>query len=801
MGLTIVFSASAKNLKIKVKNKNNRALANVILLQNYKELSQSDNNGIIVLNEKDFDFSKSAILFLENYELLTIKLDSKSLGEINEFILSSLHYKITESVIRNRKASIRDYRILRDVEGTTINAGRKNEVVMLSDMLINKASNNARQIFSKVVGLTVNESSEGGLQLNVGARGLNPNRTANFNTRQNGYDISADVLGYPESYYTPTAEAISEIRVVRGASALQYGTQFGGMINFKMKSPHSDKIYMNHKLSYGSYNFVNLFSDFSGTLNKFSYYTFFDYKRGDGYRPNSKYSSYNGFVNLNYAFTSKSKLSLDWLKYYYVAQQAGGLTDYMFYTDPRQSIRPRNYFKVDWNILNIKYLHRFNNDLRFSLSLFGLIASRSALGFRTNRVSQEDDMKSPRDLLVGKFNNWGSELKFIYSYNIKNNRNNLLVGFKYYQSINSSQQGAGSSSTGKDFNFATKEFPLYERQSKFRYPNLNFALFSENIFRIGKRTTITPGIRLEYIRTQSRGSYRVIAQHAGRILNDTTIKDNVIKPRFIVISGLSVSHKFRQYEFYGNISQNYRSVTFSDIHSYIPGFTISPTISDEKGFSFDIGMRSSITPWIYVDCSTYLLYYGNKIGEYYHVNSKTGAVERYRDNVGTALTYGFESLVNWNINRTFWNLEDLIFSTYLNSSVTGSKYLKSDVPNIKGNQVEFVPLLNLKTGIEVGYKNFLFNTQLTLVTSQFAEATNQKVPAKDNQYGIFGQIPTYYVWDIAMSYRVHKYVKLEANLQNITNNHYFTQRATGYPGPGIIPSQPFNFIVGLHFNW
>jgi Fe(3+) dicitrate transport protein len=64
----------------------------------------------------------------------------------------------------------------------------------------NKATNNARQIFAQVVGLT-NESSDGGLQLSIGGRGLDPNRTSNFNTRQNGYDISADVLGYPESYY------------------------------------------------------------------------------------------------------------------------------------------------------------------------------------------------------------------------------------------------------------------------------------------------------------------------------------------------------------------------------------------------------------------------------------------------------------------------------------------------------------------------------------------------------------------------------------------------------------------------
>jgi hypothetical protein len=38
----------------------------------------------------------------------------------------------------------------------------------------NKATNNARQIFAQVVGLTINESSDGGLQLSIGGRGLDP---------------------------------------------------------------------------------------------------------------------------------------------------------------------------------------------------------------------------------------------------------------------------------------------------------------------------------------------------------------------------------------------------------------------------------------------------------------------------------------------------------------------------------------------------------------------------------------------------------------------------------------------------
>jgi Fe(3+) dicitrate transport protein len=42
---------------------------------------------------------------------------------------------------------------------------------------------------------------------------------------------------------------------------------------------------------------------------------------------------------------------------------------------------------------------------------------------------------------------------------------------------------------------------------------------------------------------------------------------------------------------YANISQNYRSVTFSDIRTATPGLVIDPNITDEKGFTSDIGLR------------------------------------------------------------------------------------------------------------------------------------------------------------------------------------------------------------------
>ena len=118
--------------------------------------------------------------------------------------------------------------------------------------MANLASNNARQIYNQISGLNIYQNDDAGLQLHIGGRGLDPNRTSNFNTRQNSYDISADVLGYPESYYTPPAESLKEIQIIRGAASLQYGTQFGGLINFILKEPTNKKFELITRNSIGS---------------------------------------------------------------------------------------------------------------------------------------------------------------------------------------------------------------------------------------------------------------------------------------------------------------------------------------------------------------------------------------------------------------------------------------------------------------------------------------------------------------------------------------------------------------------
>ena len=144
---------------------------------------------------------------------------------------------------------------LSQIVGTEIFAAKKTELISPDSRSMNLANNNTRQLFNRIPGLNIWENDASGIQINIGSRGLSPNRTSNFNTRQNGYDISADALGYPESYYVPPSEAINQIRLIRGASALQSGPHFGGLLDYQLKEQEESPILIRQSLTGGSFVF------------------------------------------------------------------------------------------------------------------------------------------------------------------------------------------------------------------------------------------------------------------------------------------------------------------------------------------------------------------------------------------------------------------------------------------------------------------------------------------------------------------------------------------------------------------
>ncbi|WP_178988777.1 TonB-dependent receptor domain-containing protein [Winogradskyella schleiferi] len=739
----------------------------------------------------------SLVFFSFEHQIIEIDLIIEDDVVLNQQ-LETIGEALTAVEITARKNKVFELTRLRDVEETAIYAGKKTEVVLVEQSMANLATNNARQLYSQVAGLNIYQNDDAGLQLNIGGRGLDPNRTANFNTRQNGYDISADVLGYPESYYSPASEGLKQIQVIRGAASLQYGTQFGGLINFVMKEPNPNKpIELITRNTLGSFGLYTNFTSLSGTKNKWSYYTFFNYKKGDGFRPNSEFESKNIYAHIGYQFNENTSLAAELTYLDYLAQQAGGLTDSMFNENPYQSNRARNWFEVDWLLYNVKFAHQFSEDTNFTFNFFGLNASRNALGFRTNRVSQVDPGVE-RDLIKGDFNNYGFETRLLSNYQIFNKEATFLIGSKFYNANNSQQQGPGSDGIGPDFNIRTDEFPNYSDQSDFDFPNLNVAVFGENIFYLNDKFSVTPGFRFEYIKTESEGFYkRINTDAAGNVIFEETVEDNRDFERNFVLLGLGLSYKpTTSLEVYGNISQNYRSVTFSDININNPAFVINPDITDEDGFTIDLGLRGNYKSFVSYDVGAFALFYNGRIG-FVQKGLADGRVVSERGNIGDALMFGVESLFDFNLKKLFKMNNDFSLNYFINTSFIKSEYTSSDQPGIEGNNVEFVPDLNLKTGLRLGYKNLMANVQYTYLGRQFTDATNS---VESNLSGVIGEIPEYDILDLSLSY-TYKRFKLETGVNNLLDNAYFTRRATGYPGPGIISSAPRNWFTTLEVTF
>ncbi|PKG51666.1 TonB-dependent receptor domain-containing protein [Olleya sp. 1-3] len=759
-------------------------------------LTKSDANGFFT-----FETEKETLeltFFDYEYQVFEQTVLSTNAKSLKIKLAPLAETTLSEVEITLRKAKLFSLKQLNDVEETAIYAGKKTEVVLIDQSMANLGANNARQLYSQVAGLNIYQNDDAGLQLNIGGRGLDPNRTANFNTRQNGYDISADVLGYPESYYTPTAEALQEIQIVRGAASLQYGTQFGGLVNFKMKTPNKEKpLELITRNTIGSNGLYTNFTSANGTKGKFSYYTFFNYKKGDGFRDNSNFESKNFYAHLGYQFNDKTKLEGEVTYLRYLAKQGGGLSDAAFKEDPYQSNRARNWFQVDWLLYNLKLSHKFSENTNFTFNAFGLNASRDALGFRTNRVDQADD-NGVRDLIKGQFDNFGFETRVLTNYNLFNKKAIGLLGAKFYKSENTAEQGPGSDGIDPNFDFQYDTFPNYSNQSDFTYPNLNVAIFGENIVYLNDEVSITPGFRFEYINTQSDGYFRRInTDAAGNVILNEKIEDDLTRERSFVLLGLGASYKpSTSFELYGNVSQNYRSVTFTDISITNPAFVISPDIDDESGFTVDAGVRGRVSNKISYDVSAFSLFYNDRIG-FIQRGFADGSVKSERGNVGDAMMYGVESLVEFNLENLLLNNEDYIFNYYVNMSFVDSEYTKSDENGVEGNKVEFIPNYNFKTGIRLGYKDFLSNIQYTYLSSQFTDATNS---TEGNLSGVTGEIPAYDVLDVSFSYK-YKQFKLEAGVNNLLDNAYFTRRATGYPGPGIIPSANRNFYTTLEIKF
>ena len=753
----------------------------------------------ITNNAGEFQFEAVKELFILSvsyvgYETYKLAIESNKAGFLE---IKLQERNLGEAVVKAESSNFVQLEP-RAVEDFTVYAGKKADLISTDAQLSDGGTNNPRQTFSRIAGLNIWQADAGGLQLAIGSRGLDPNRTAHFNVRQNGSDISAEPLGYPEAYYTPAFQSVDRIEIIRGAASLQYGPQFGGMLNFRMKKGNrKKKIAAVGEYTHGSYQLNNYFGSIGGQLKNLNYYLSANVKNSEGYSDNAAFDQNSFYGGLELKLNKKSTVELTGSYMNYTSQQAGGLTDAQFEDDPFQSLRERNWFGVEWFTSQFSWNYKLGDNAELESKFFVLDASRSSIGFlqSPNRL----DAGESRDIIHGEFNNYGNETRVKKLHSLLGHSATFITGMRAFYGTTLAQQKEGDTGSGFISDLSDSDYPI---RSDYTYHNQNYSVFIEEVLFL-KKWKVTPGARMEYILTGYEGDFLITQRDgAGNILPGypVTESSNGTNSRPIFLYGLGVERNLsKTTSVLFNLTKNYRPVNFSDLFISRPAQAVDTDIQDEQGHSLDIefkGVTKDVIKW---SLDFYTLQYQDKIGSILTTKQDPilgNRVVRLRTNVNNGLSYGLDMNFELDVLKTFGSKNEkwqvLPFGSF---SLNRSEYRGREskyAAITDGNQIEKAPQIQGKGGVRITKNDFSIEALYTYVGHQFSDATNSEFDPR----AVVGIIPSYSLIDISAKYEFQKFY-LNVNLNNATNSIYFSRRAAAYPGPGIIAAAPRTFGISI----
>ncbi len=702
--------------------------------------------------------------------------------------LDTLHLNYLPEITVVGRGSKSDYQQMPEIVGTNIYAGKKSSLIVLDNVQGNVVTNTMRQVLAKVPGIHIWESDPSGIQIGIAARGLSPNRSWEFNVRQNGYDIAADPFGYPEAYYNPQLQAVQRIEIVRGQGSLQYGPQFGGLVNYILRngSEINKKFEVETQQTIGSNALFNSYNAIGGKTKKVNYYSFFDHRNGKGWRENSKYFTNAGFGTITYNFTPKLSLTAEVMHSHIRSQQSGGLTDSLFNINAKESFRSRNWFDITWTNPAITVTNKMSEKARWTTKLFATIGDRNSVGF-TPSITTKDSINSltgeynNRVLNLDQYRNFGLESRIITDYLLGKMNNTLSGGIRFYTGITHRKaDGKGTTGTGYDMTVIGN----YPRDINFK--SRNAAAFIENIFRLTPKLILIPGLRFEWLEGSASGRNGFTSGGVGIILQ------NIKRSRNFLLAGIGAEyHVTKGTEIYANISEAYRPIQFANLQAPPTTDLIDPNLKDAKGYNADLGYRGKVSNFLQFDISSFYLEYNNRVGTI----TPAGATYRLVTNVGNSTSKGLEGYAEVNIIKALSESKNTDFILFGSYSYTDAKYSADHKDAAtKGKRVENAPENIFRGGMSFGYKNFLLTGQLSYVGKTFSDANNTVQSVANGQTGL---IPAYSITDVTAKYKFSKNLNIKGGINNLFDERYFTRRAAGYPGPGLLPGDARNFFITI----
>ncbi|MFZ6664223.1 TonB-dependent receptor domain-containing protein [Cytophagales bacterium SYC-11] len=642
--------------------------------------------------------------------------------------------------------------------------------------LLNPISGN--EALRRVSGLHVVDEEGAGMRVNVGIRGLNPDRSRSVLMLEDGVPVALNPYGEPEMYYSPAIDRMAGVEVLKGSGQILYGPQtIGGVINYITADPPAEEEFGARIIGGQSGYFSGLLS-YGNTVGKSGVQVNFLRKQADNLGPTEfRINDFSSKFKFN--FNDRSTLGVK-----IGAYQERSNSTYVGLTQPMYEAGDQDYVRIAPNdeLAVNRYSISFHHDYKLSENT---TLKSLAFAYTTTRNWRRQDFSNDasasrqtgviwgdREIPGGaifmregtgnrnrQFEVAGFEQKIISRYSIGNLPNELTAGYRYMHEKAFEQRVNGTKADAKSGALVSDEI---------RTGNA-ISLFAQNKFIISDKFSVNAGLRGEifnYERDILRNAF------SGVVKDTSIVADNNVSQ---LIPGLGFTYQAsEQLAVFGGAHRGFAPPRVKDAIT-ATGSVIE--LDAELSWNYELGFRSTLIPGTFLELTGFYMDFSNQIIPVAESAGGTGAglVNAGRTlhaGVETALSVDISNLLNtshtftYDINATFVATE---YTEDRFKSVSGEQI------NIKGNRLPYAPSFIFSSGFTwqapAGY-GLRFTG--TYVGQQFTDEINSVIPSAD---GRTGELPSYFVLDATAQYKIpNSQATIQVSAKNLLDQRYISTR-------------------------
>jgi Fe(3+) dicitrate transport protein len=664
---------------------------------------------------------------------------------------------------------------------------------------INPLSGN--EVFRLMPGVHAVDEEGLGLRVNVGIRGLDPDRSRSVLVLEDGVPVALSPYGEPEMYYTPNMDRMTGVEVLKGSGSILHGPQtIGGVINYVTKDPPL-KEYMSVDMKTGTGGLFGGMLSYGNTYGKTGVMVSLLHKSADEIGM-LNFNLTDMTAKLRFQTSERSVIGVK-LGYYNETSNATyvGLTQPMFDQKGQDFARiaPDDLLAVRRISGSVTHDYVFSEKTKLKTTAFVYTTTRNwrRQDFASNNIDSLGNVANYPSNFSGviwgdttiaggallmrnstgnrnrQFEVAGIESRLIHKYKFLKIDNEFTGGIRFVYERAFEQRINGTNPTLSSGVL---------RDVEVRTGNGSSA-FAHNNFKISSRFSVTAGVRAELFDFERAIERRNNVD--SLIVNDSRV--------FQVIPGAGFNYSLTE-----------DILLFSGVHRGFAPPRIKDAISStgedveldaELSWNYELGFRGKLAKGLNFELTGFYMDFSNQV---IPVSESSGGVGAGLINGGRTIHAGIEGGVTLEVHK-FVNLkqEKLFVNanyTYVKAEFSADRFPDAET-NVRGNRTPYAPehLINGSLTYESKYG---FGARFTYVyiSDQFTDIRNTVEPTAN---GRDGKIDAYSVLDATLMYKVRKWnTVFTMSAKNLTDERYMVSRRP----QGIRVGNPRILMFGVRWT-